>query len=326
MKHLARSYERLVKISQHPTLRKYVKRVFFEDFALRQLEFSGWKKVLKTPFTLPNSPICPKLPPGHASIEQIKSVYEEQQAWRAMYTRHEHTHKYKLQCWRPYQDKLAETKMLRLAGTDTKSLEESICRFPNLKMVKIVTDASSMSDIVAEAFTPTLTWPNNGWNNNPEHDDFEEWGVVETQHIEKFLLSLDAGNINIETFEADWFHWKILDDLDSVSQAMVLPVFTNLKHLDLIFMNLYGQNSRQNFANHRESMLGTLLRQANGLELLRLEFDSPSDTFAGRFKDFRPPLWEHLALSKTWPNLKHLDLGSIDVITYPISCKATLLL
>ncbi|PVH89355.1 hypothetical protein DL98DRAFT_508448 [Cadophora sp. DSE1049] len=279
-----KSFQNLLNISHHASLRRYVTSIFYEVRFLEEVDFSDFKSNVLEIEGL-----------GGCLTEDNQDVIAN--AWKA---------------YKP----LLDTQMhMKRTNYDFAVLAQALPRFPILKRIEMSSEYGCPSETMTKAFETTMAIPGLMMDGGEISDD-EETG---TRSLGSLLLAAANMPMALETLSAHRIHWSFFNPSPV---DLHFGTFTYLRHIDLVLEPDYDDWSEQFVVKARHVELGKALRSAKGLETLRLTFDDadtvPKAVLLQRQMNV-PVVWERIAEGMTWPCLHTLELTVVTTSEAEIS-------
>ncbi|KAH7400006.1 hypothetical protein BKA64DRAFT_642160 [Cadophora sp. MPI-SDFR-AT-0126] len=268
-----KSFQNLLNISHHASLRRYVTSIFYEVRFLEEVAFPDFKSNV-------------------LDIEELADhLTEDKQEVIA-------------RAWKAYKPLLDTQMHMKRANYDFAVLAQALPRFPILKRIEMSSEYGLPSETMTKAFETTMAIPGLMMDGGEINDD-DETG---TRGLGSLLLAAANMPTPLETLSAHRIHWSFFNPSPV---DIHFGAFTYLRHVDLVLEPDYDDWSEQDVVKARHVELGKALRSAKGLETLRLTFDDadtvPKAVLLQRQMNV-PVVWERIVENMTWPNLHTLEL------------------
>ncbi|KAK0102467.1 hypothetical protein ONS95_006086 [Cadophora gregata] len=268
-----KSFQNLLNISHHVSLRRYVTSIFYEVRFLEEVMFTEFRSNVLEIEELG----------GRTPMDNEEIIAN---------------------AWKSYKPLLDTQMHMKRTNYDFAVLAQALPRFPILRKIEMSSEYGCPSQTMAKAYEATMAIPGLMMDGGEISDD-EETG---TRSLGSLLLAAATLPTPLETLSAHRIHWSFFNDspLD-----LHFGAFTYLRHIDLVLEPDYDDWSEQDVVKARHVQLGKALRSAKGLETLRLTFDDadtvPKAVLLQRLMNV-PVVWERISEGMTWPCLHTLEL------------------
>jgi hypothetical protein len=284
----AKSFRNLLQISKHPTLSKHVTSIFYEARFLEELGRKEWEMNIR------DNERDERHYFEHGSDDGSElEVYDEE------------TKKRFDKGWKAYKRMLEEQEYLQRTKYDFSVFAQALARFPGLKKIEMTSEYAPPSEHMVRAYADTLAIA--GLMIDGGESDDEEVGV---RALGSLFLALTALPLNLQELKARRVHWSFFNPAPK-DLNLYRPVFSHLRHLDLILEADYDDIDEEDIVLRRQEELGLALQSATGLESLKLSFGDgdliPQMVLMERQMNV-PVGFAPLFRNMTWRNLKRLEL------------------
>ncbi|KAL5321663.1 hypothetical protein ACEPPN_009623 [Leptodophora sp. 'Broadleaf-Isolate-01'] len=268
-----KSFQNLLNISHHASLRRYVSSISYEVRFLEEVEF-------------------PEFRSNVLEIEEVGGIPVDLGEGAIA------------GAWKAYKPMLDTQMHMKRTNYDFSVLAQALPRFPILKTIEMSSEYGCTSETMMKAYESTMSIPGLMMDGG-EISDEEETG---TRGLGSLLLAAAGMPTPPETLNAHRVHWSFFN---TPPVDLHLKAFTYLRHLDLVLEPDYDDWDEQVVVRARHVELGKALRAAKGLETLRLTFDDkdsiPKSVLVQRQMNV-PVVWERITEGMTWPRLHTLEL------------------
>lgn len=210
--------------------------------------------------------------------------------------------------WMAYKALHEEQAYIKKIHQDLCVLSQCFARFPILKSLELSSDYDTPTEEMARMLADTYAVEGNMLDGENMTDD-DEVGVAALTA----LLSAASGmQKKLDSLTAHRVHWSFFNAAPK-GMNFYRPVFTYLRHLNLTLEADYDDMDEEDVVQVRHAEFSIALRDATNLESLSLNFgDRDVQLYVQRQLQV-PVLWDKLAKTMTWKNLRSLELHIVTV-------------
>ena len=297
------SFERLLAISRHPVISRYVTSLFYEPDTLQKYYTQEeWESDIIGEGWMSNMPAVPM--PG--ASEREHRAYRRDCKRLMQQPNHTYSNDELSAGYTTYMKLYEEQEELRREGYGAKALADAMSWFPNLADVCMSMGCNivTRSDHVKRAFSAGLHIP----SGDHYSIDGPGPGVSQTRSI---LLGAHQAGVQLKQLQLGDVDWKFFQaikcDMEKMKQSL-----RSLRILELVISTGYDEDEdeigveipecREYLENN--SLCG-FIEAAPDLEILSLSFDW--------FEPCCPAELKQVVRSTTWPCLRSVSFENLDV-------------
>ena len=289
------SYDRLLAISRHPVVSKYVVKLEYETLALRRIDREVFDQELLETRVIPSSQRSGR-PDSLASARAWRAYDRDSIRNLPIFTRRQTTWRLD-QAWSIYETSRKSQEKVQQADFFRVKLVEAMKSFQNIGVISIPTYG------VYERYVAALKdlLPTSNFRYRPHYER-----VSYVSASDSILSAVESASLQLREFHCQWFDWWTISQIRGRFAAMKRSVF-HLKVMDICFTDpqyMESNNINDLFKFFRSNRLNTgrlkeFITSAPNLKVLRLSFDEQDPgytTFNELFGSFRWSLLEVLSL------------------------------
>ena len=289
------SYDRLLAISEHPVVNKYVVELEYETEGLRPIHREEFDQMLISTKRIPQRHSFLNRP-DHTASARVWRAYERQDVRNVPLLSKKQVKRRLNRAWSMYEEHQTIQTKVQQAEFFRGKIADAMKRFRNLKIISTPADsvyeryAAEIKDLLPTYF-------------------IARWKVYEIpSHVgatSSVLLAAESVGLTLGTFSCQRFEWQMFSQNESNLAALKRSML-HLKKLDISFAELRGLRGT-NFvdANYlRKGCVADFITSTPNLVSLRISFESRS-----RILNF-PTIIQTFG-SFSWSFLKTVSLESL---------------
>ena len=293
------SYDRLLAISEHPVVSKYVVELEYDTEGLLPIHREEFDQMLISAKTIPQRHDFLNRPDYTASA-RVWRAYERQDVRNVpLLTKKEVTRRLN-QAWSIYDEYQTSQRKVHQARFFRRKIADAMKRFQNLKIISTPAD-SVYERYVAEIKDLLPTYFVANWS---------AYGIPpRVGATSSVLLAAESVGLALGTFSCQRFKWQIFSQSESNLAALKRSIL-HLKKLDIAFADPLLQNNMREEVDFidakylRKGRVADFITSTPNLESVRISFESWP-----RFMAF-PTIFQTFG-NFSWSSLKTVGLESL---------------